>query len=154
WILGLLAAAFFWALRERHLFWGDALPLSINVPQGQSFHVDEPLTLWLQHALYAAGGGRWSAAAAIAAGSAVAGGVAVGRARAWLRRREPDHGTALLATLVLAAQGFAALFFGHVENYAYVTVALLGFLTGGIDFLERRGPLLAPLAWLLLAYAL
>lgn len=40
-----LAGAVFWLARERHLFWGDALPLSLNVPQGQAFHPDEPLTL-------------------------------------------------------------------------------------------------------------
>src|SRR5262249_12703838 len=54
WALGALFALVFWLLRERHLFWGDALPLSINVPQGQAFHADEPLTLWIQHALWAA----------------------------------------------------------------------------------------------------
>jgi len=154
WTVGVLAAIVFWLCREQHLFWGDALPLSINVPKGQAFHPDEPLTLWIQHALYAAGGGRWRAETAIAVGSAAAGGVCAGLACAWLRRRQGDRSLGVLATCALLAQGFAALFFGHVENYAYVTVAIVGFLTSGIDFLERRGPLWVPAAWLLLAYAL
>src|SRR5262245_41431112 len=75
WITGLVAAVVFWLVRERHLYWGDALPLSISVPAGQRFHADEPLTMWFQHAVWAVGGGRWTAAQAIAVASAVAGGV-------------------------------------------------------------------------------
>src|SRR5215510_4774727 len=75
WAAGAVVAAVFWLVRERHLYWGDALPLSIQVPAGQRFHPDEPLTLWLHHAAWALGGGRWSAVQAIAAASAISGGV-------------------------------------------------------------------------------
>jgi hypothetical protein len=40
----LTSGVLFWVFRDRHLFWGDALPLSINIPKGQAFHPDEPLT--------------------------------------------------------------------------------------------------------------
>src|SRR6266542_186615 len=89
WLAGAVAAITFWLVRERHLYWGDALPLSINVPAGQAFHADEPLTLWLHHVLYTSGGGRWSAVAAIAAASGVAGGLWVAlHARGFLRSGE------------------------------------------------------------------
>ena len=158
WVAGGIAAAVFWLVRERHLYWGDALPLSIQVPAGQRFHPDEPLTLWLHHAAWALGGGRWSAVQAIAAASAVAGGVWVAlHARSFARTPGPvgsaAAGPALLATLAIASQGAAAIFHGHVENYAYVAVCLAAFAWTGVDYLERRGPAWPPFAALLAGYA-
>jgi len=151
WVAGLVAAAVFWLVRERHLYWGDALPLSIDIPAGHRFHPDEPLTLWLQHAVWAVGGGRWSAVAAIAVASAVAGGVWVAfHARGFSRA---GAGPALLATLVIASQGAAAIFHGHVENYSYVAVCFAAFAWSGVDYLEGRGPAWLPLAALLVAFA-
>src|SRR5262245_5477450 len=153
WLAGLAAALVFWLVRERHLYWGDALPLSINVPAGQAFHPDEPLTLWLHHALWAAGGGRWSAVAAIAAASAAAGGAWVFlHARGLLRSGAPA-GLALLATLTLASQGSAAIFHGHVENYAYLAVCLAAFLWMGSDYLEGRAPAWPAFLALVVGYA-
>ena len=153
WLAGALAAVLFWLVRERHLYWGDALPLSINVPAGQAFHPDEPLTLGLHHALFAMGGGRWSAVSAIAAASAFAGGLWVAvNARGFLRSSVAP-GVALAATATLASQGAAAIFHGHVENYAYVAVCFAWFLWAGCDYLEGRGPAWPAFAALLLGYA-
>jgi len=155
WVAGAIAAAVFWLVRERHLYWGDALPLSIQVPAGQRFHPDEPLTLWLHHAAWTLGAGRWSAVQAIAAASAIAGGVWVAlNARAFTRTPGPAaFGPALLATLTIASQGAAAIFHGHVENYAYVAVCLAAFAWTGVDYLEGRGPAWPPFAALLAGYA-
>ena len=153
WLAGLAAALVFWLVRERHLFWGDALPLSINVPAGQAFHPDEPLTLWPHHALWSAGGGRWSAVAAVAAASAAAGGVCVFlHARGLLRSGLPA-GLALLGALTLASQGSAAIFHGHVENYAYVAVCLAAFLWLGAEYVEGRAPAWPAFLALVLGYA-
>src|SRR5262245_50916659 len=123
----------------------------MNVPAGQSFHPDEPLTLWVHHALWAAGGGRWSAAQAIAAASAVSGGAWVAlHARGFARA---GAGAGLLATLAIASQGAAAIFHGHVEDYAYVAVCLGAFLWWGMDYLDGRGPAWPPLAALAVGYA-
>jgi len=152
-IVGVAAAVLFWLVRERHLFWGDARPLSINVPAGQRFHPDEPLTLWLHHVSYALGRGRWSATAAIAVTSALAGGIALAvSARALLGRVAPP-GVALLACAVWALQGGMAIFHGHVENYAFVTAATVVFLWSGLGYLERRSPAWPAFAALLLAFA-
>lgn len=152
-VFGAVSALSFWLVRERHLFWGDARPLSINVPAGQSFHPDEPLTLWLHHVSYAIGRGRWSATAAIAVTSALAGGVALAvSARALLRRVSPP-GIALVALAVWAMQGGMALFHGHVENYAFVSAALVVFLWTGLGYLDGRSPAWPAFAALLLAFA-
>jgi tetratricopeptide (TPR) repeat protein len=158
WVAGAVAALVFWWVRERHLYWGDALPLSIQVPAGQRFHPDEPLTLWLHHTAWALGGGRWSAVEAIAAASAIAGGVWValnarGFGRTIASAGGAGAGPALLATLAIACQGAAAIFHGHVENYAYVAVCLALFAWTGADYLEGRGPAWPPFAALLAGYA-
>jgi tetratricopeptide (TPR) repeat protein len=163
--MGLAAAIVYWLVRERHLYWGDALPLSINVPAGQRFHPDEPLTLWLHHAVWTLGAGRWSAVQAIAAASAIAGGLWVAlHARGFARclagpvlvdgsAPTPGAGALALATLAIASQGAAAIFHGHVENYAYVAVCLAAFAWSGVDYLEGRGPAWPPFAALLAAFA-
>jgi tetratricopeptide (TPR) repeat protein len=151
WLAGLTAAVVYWLVRERHLYWGDALPLSIDVPAGQSFHPDEPLTLWLHHAAWALGGGRWSAAQAIAATSALAGGAWIAlHARGFARA---GAGAALIATLAIGTQGAAAIFHGHVENYAYVAVCFAAFAWSGVDYLDREAPAWPPFAALLAGYA-
>lgn len=150
----LLAGVSFWVFRERHLFWGDALPLSIDVPRGQAFHPDEPLTMYLHHLLYRMGGGRWSGASAVAIGSALAGTLFTGVAVFWFARRGRDAWATGIAVLALLSQGFMALFYGHVENYSYLAVALLVFFVSGVDFLEGRGGPYVPLAAAACAYAL
>lgn len=143
----------FWLLRERHLFWGDALPLTIDLPKGETFHPNEPLTMAVHHLIYRLGGGHWSAATAVAIGSVVAGMTFVGWSAGWFTRRFRDPLVAAIACAILLAQGFVTLFFGHVEDYSYVAVALLVFFTTGIDFLEGRRGLLVPLLIAILATA-
>ena len=153
-VAGVVTATAFWVLRERHLFWGDALPLSITVPAGQSFHPDEPLTLWIHHTLWELGGGRWLATDTIAFASAVAGGMVAAISARELLRRAPEPGLGMLALAVWMTQGGMSLFHGHVENYAYLSAALIVFLWAGLDYLEGRGPAWPAFAALLVAFAL
>ncbi|HKQ59305.1 MAG TPA: tetratricopeptide repeat protein [Candidatus Eisenbacteria bacterium] len=150
----LVSGILFWVFRDRHLFWGDALPLSINIPKGQAFHPDEPLTLFIHQMLYRLGGGRWSAVTAVAIGSVLAGMLFSGWAVHWFSSRARGPAVAIGAVAVLLAQGFASIFFGHVENYSYLAVALLVFFTTGVDFIEGRGGPFAPLIAAVVAYAL
>jgi tetratricopeptide (TPR) repeat protein len=152
-IAALLASFLFWTYRERHLFWGDALPLSIDVRKGLAFHPDEPLTMFVHHVLYRLGGGKWSGATAVAIGSTLAGTLFVGLALFWLLRRGRDPWAGALAALALFSQGFMTLFFGHVENYSYLAVALLVFFLSGVDFLEGRAGPWVPAAAAVTAYA-
>jgi tetratricopeptide (TPR) repeat protein len=145
WVVAIGSGALFWTFRIRHLFWGDALPLSILIPQGQSFHPDEPLSLFVHQAIYRLGRGAWSGSEAVAIGSTLAGAVFAGWASRWIGRLTSDRLLAALAVVVLVLQGYAPLFFGYVENYSYLAVALLVFWTSGIDHLQGRGPLWIPL---------
>lgn len=153
WAVAAVAGGLFWTVRERHLYWGDSLPLSILIPQGQAFHPDEPLSLFVHQMLYRVGAGLWSGADAVALGSVLAGAVFAGWSTHWFARRLPRGGVWMLATAVLLTQGFTQLFYGHVENYSYLAVCLLFFCTLGIDFLEARRGLLPALVAALLGFA-
>jgi Tfp pilus assembly protein PilF len=154
WVAGAFACALFWLARERHLFWGDATALEVNVPAGQAFHVDEPLTLFLHQVLYHLSGRPGSAADAIAFGSVLAGGLFAGWLFHWMSRRVRDRRLWPLAALVVLLQGFTQLFYGHVENYTYLALALLIFFTTGLDALEGRGHPVVPLLAAAFAFAL
>lgn len=151
WAVGAIAAALFWVLRERHTFWGDGTALVVNLPRGQAFHPDEPLTLFVHQLLYRALGSD-SAATAIALGSVLAGGLFAGWTVHWVLRRLPAR-IGALASAAMLVQGFTQIFYGHVENYSYVALGLLVFFTSGIDAIEGRGGYVVPMLALVAAFA-
>jgi tetratricopeptide (TPR) repeat protein len=166
------AFALFWLAREGHTFLGDGAPIVQQLARGVRFHVHEPLTVVIQHWIYTTAGplferdGRPAqdvARDAVALGSAVAGAAFValafplGEALAKLadpaRARAPRL-AAGLATAVLCAQGFAQLFFGYVENYTWVSLAIGAYLLALLRAHERRGSLAPAGALLVLCVAL
>jgi tetratricopeptide (TPR) repeat protein len=153
--LAAVCAVLFWVFRSQQTLLGDGLPLSIDLPRGQSFHPRQPLAMWLQEALYrtlsgALAGGETIAPLVaqrtVAVGSVVAGAlfvvVAFALGRAFSRREGRDDMVSLLVTLVLLCQGYAALFFGYVENYTYFLLAIALYLLTAVLYLrrDRRAP--------------
>ncbi len=174
------AAAFFWLARIRHALLGDANSLSQNLPNGEHFHPDSPLTLLahqvfyrLTRALFAhvrfEPGTFWNADAATAfatvgLGSAICGGlfalVAWALAGEMLAAR-PQAGASAdpkseplrwLLFLVLMGQGYALLFCGYVENYTYLLFTMAAYLWLALRHL-RGGALFWPGLALMFAVA-
>jgi len=171
-----LSFVLFWALRERHTFLGDGNPLTAGLPRGQHFHPDEPLTLLLHHVFYRLTHGLFEstgrlpedvARETVNLSSALAGAlfipIAWALARELVRARtpgetgEPAGGEASLGPLlllVLLAQGYVQLFFGHVENYTFYLLVLAAYVLAALRFLAGRSSLLLPGSLLLLGLAL
>ena len=172
-----VAGLVFWAFREGHTMLGDGNALVRNIPAGQAFHVDEPLTIWLHHVFYVvagplfAGGGRPAgevAHATIGLSGALCGALFV--AVAWALAGELARGagaaagapadaraaraTQALVFAVLIAQGYLQLFFGYVENYTFLALALAAYALAALRALAGRAPLLLPASLLVLALAL
>lgn len=136
-----------WVFRSQQTVLGDAWPLMLDLPQGQDFHPRQPLTLWIQQQWFglvttlADGEPRELARRSVALGSVVCGigfvPVAWGLGRALVARRE--H--APWATLALLGSGYAVLFFGYVENYAWPLLANAALLWAGLTALRRPFPL-------------
>ena len=170
----LASFALFWVFRERHTFLGDGTTLTENLPLGQRFHPDEPLTLLIHHLFYRLTHGFFEAAGRLPAdvaretvglSSALAGALfvpvawAVARDVASARTREEDvEGResllAFLLFMVVSAQGYIQLFFGYVENYTFYLLALATYVLAAFRYLAGRAPLLLPGLLLLLAIAL
>lgn len=168
-VAAVVAGVLFWALRSQQTLLGDAVPLTIDLPRGQSFHPRQPLAMWLQQQLYQLVGGWFEGDAAserelgraqevarnsVAVGSVAAGVlfvlVAAGIGRVLCRGR---RGTALpyLVALVLLTQGYAVLFFGYTENYTYQTLFVGLYLLTALLYLQRRLPLAVVAAVVVLA---
>ncbi len=158
------AFAVFWLLRARHLFLGDGFVLVDSIPRTDALHNFEPLMAHLQHAIWRLAGPLFQrpgsrpadvAAATTALGSAVAGVLfvltliplsaellraasrdAVARADVWTRAG---------IVVVIASQGFVQLFFGYVENYTWLALAVTYYLLTAFAYLNGRASLLPAL---------
>ena len=182
WIVagGAVGLAGFWLFRERNSMLGDGNALALNLPLGQSFHPQEPLSLLLHHWFYGLTRGLFEAGArdpadvargTVGLSSAVAGALfvpvawalagelsrlvpAVHRARGARAPAAERPSLVPLLFLLLLAQGYVELFFGYVENYTFHALALGCYLLAALRFLSGRAPLLLPAAALVLALAL
>ncbi|UCG52593.1 MAG: tetratricopeptide repeat protein [Candidatus Latescibacterota bacterium] len=141
----------FWAFRSQQTLLGDAVPLTTDLPGGQSFHPRQPMTMWVQQFLYQNTGDwfRYDGASdhevarrVVALGSVLAGfffvwvGLAVGRCLS----NETSHKGAVrwLVTLTLLSQGYTLLFFGYVENYTFQTLVVGVYLLTAVLYLQKR----------------
>lgn len=182
-LAALVAGLVFWIFREGHTMLGDGNALVRNVPAGQDFHVDEPLTLWLHRFFYVTTGpvfaGRSTAEVAhatiglssalcgalfVPVAWALAGDLARGVARRAVGAAAPDgagaaranetRATQALVFAALVAQGYVQLYFGYVENYTFLALALAAYALAALRALAGRAPLVLPAALLVVALAL
>ncbi|MFH1845002.1 MAG: tetratricopeptide repeat protein [bacterium] len=163
-----------WLARARQVILGDGSILIANLPQGESYHPREPLTAWLQQAMYRLAGNLFRpehdaveplvAQSSVALGSVLAGvvflPVAWVLARQLVELRQPGSheratdwtGTATFLTfLVLSGQGYMQLFCGYVENYTFYALGSTVYLWTALLYLRWRVPFLVPTLVLLLA---
>lgn len=132
WIAGLVAVA--WLLRSRRLY-GDGAHTVELLEHGQWINHKEPLDRLFTALVYRAGHAvtGWDAGTAIALVSTLAG-VVYWLAVFRLARRRPLPGAGGVPIwLLLGATGTSALFFGHVENYAWLTAGTLWTLVLGLE---------------------
>ncbi len=162
--LALSAGTVFWMMRARHLFLGDGFVLADGVPRATELHNFEPIAAQLQHAIYRVAAPLFArpgttpaevAASTTALGSAIAGAlfvlVAMFFARELLRATSHDHGAghdpwsraAIVAMLL--SQGFVQLFFGYVENYTWLVLAIAYYMLTAFAYMNGRASLLPAL---------
>jgi hypothetical protein len=162
-----LCGILFWLFRTQHSFLGDASSLEMDLARGQDWHPRQPLTMWLQQALYRYVGpfmekdgmaGEDLARRVVAVGSVVAGFlfalVAVALGRLFVRNTKHRPAITWLVALILLSQGYVLLFFGYVENYTFYALALGVYIYVALRFVEGTLPLLLPGLVVILALAL
>ena len=161
-VLSVVGFTIFWSFRIRHLLLGDGLVLSQNISMPQAFHPLEPVGILFQQNWYllanhwfrAPGASERDVAwQAIAMGSALCGVLFV-LVAVWIVRSllaattEPGSNKTFIATaalLLLLASGYIQLFFGYVETYPLLLVAMAYYVGCVLSYLEGRGTLLAVL---------
>lgn len=138
-LLVVAGTAIFFALSTRYPFSGDGYQLLSDLSTGAPFvkstgHGEGLLHLWAFRAL---GGGADAAERAYRGLSVGAGFLYLILAAIFARARFPDARDRMLCTGGLATGGFAVLFFGHVENYSVLALAVAG--TCAVGTLAARG---------------
>ena len=149
----LLAMPLFWALRIRHLRWGDARILvdGLSCLEGPAcpggpviYNWQAPFTVFLHQRLWALAAKPlfgWGVAEVYAAVSVACGGIFVYLAlqlASELGRNTLER--ALVAGFLLTA-GAMQLFFGYIENYTIPAVGVMVFLWLGLRVLRGEAPL-------------
>ena len=145
WIAGLVAVA--WLLRSRRLY-GDGAQTVDLLERGQWINHKEPLDRLFTALVYRVGHAvtGWDAGTAIALVSTLAGAV-FWLALLRLARRRPLPGAGGWPIwLLLGATGATTLFFGHVENYAWLTAGTLWTLVLGLEAVTEPARPLWPAA--------
>ena len=166
WLTGALLALgslisfwIFWTFREAHTLLGDGHPLTQNLPRGQWFHPDEPLSLYLHHVFYQWARGWFEhpgvsatevARDTVGLSSAIAGALFV--PIVWCLARQ--LGATGLVFAVLVTQGFIQLFFGYVENYTFYCLTIAAFAWASLRVFAGRAPLALPGVLVIVASAL
>jgi len=137
WALPAFVAAsglIFWILRERTHFLGDGLVWLYGLRSGDLPEGSEPLAgaLWMAVARWLRSAGVSVTADAVAPFSVICGLAAALATWGIAREISSDSRRFLPTLLLLATFGSAALFFGYVESYPPVAVAVLAFVYAGL----------------------
>jgi len=149
-LVPVLGAVVFWLLRDRTNMLGDGQTLAVMVEGDNLFHGFDFMTYHLLALIYqtTGRGGEPAAIQVFAVASCLSGAAYLGVA-AWSVRRLADSPPAkiLLYSLLIFFSPLQ-LFFGYMEVYAPLTVALLIFLTYFMLYQENRSGLVSvAVAW-------
>lgn len=154
--LAIAAGPVFWLLRIRHLNWGDANILVVGLSQTEGpvlYNWQAPFTVFLHQRLWALVAHPWwgwgveTVYAAVSVFCGVIFVYVVLRLAHLLGQTAAER--IAVAGLILTC-GSMQLFFGYVENYTVISLAMMGFLWAGIKCLRGE----APLWWATLALSL
>ncbi len=153
WVLLLLGGLVaFWGMRSAVHLLGDGIMLIRELDDFWSEipRTDRaPLTFWIIRGLHRAGASVWdSAEITYRIFSCVSGILYLVVVRYAARILGNDALERFLILALLLGAGFVQLFFGYVENYAFLFPIMLLYLLLGIQTLDGRVPLWAPAALL------
>jgi tetratricopeptide (TPR) repeat protein len=169
WLVAILAGAVFWILRSQQDLLGDAFPLIHSLPTGVDTHPRQPLTMWIQQQFFQLLGPMFDgsgltppeiARRTVAVGSVLCGVGFVFVARALAREiagiLPEDRRSAPVGWigLLLGLQGWTLLFYGYLENYSFVALALAAMLWSVLRALRTGASLVPAVLFFVLAVGL
>jgi Tfp pilus assembly protein PilF len=145
----LLGLIFFWLLRSRTPLLGDGYLRAGELKMGLLLSVTEPLDFYLHLLIYRLLGlGGYTTYALL---SCIAGAIGVFLILLLCDVWGRDGKEKVLIFSILATMGSIQLFFGYVESYSFMFVALLTYVLFGLRYLKGMSSFLWPSLFFLLA---
>ncbi|UCB52757.1 MAG: tetratricopeptide repeat protein [Candidatus Zixiibacteriota bacterium] len=147
--ISVLSLILFWLLRAETPLLGDGYLRAGELRLGVLLSITEPLDFYLHLLIYRMLGLEGYTTYAVL--SCLAGGVYVFLILLLSHLLGKEGREKLFIFLILATLGATQLFFGYVESYSFMYVALLAYTLFGIRYLQGRGAFLWAGLFLLLA---
>jgi len=155
-VSSLVSVFVFWILRTPTHFLGDGYLRARSLSLGVKYIPAEPLDSYLHFLIHNLLSPLWGGDSirTYAISSCVAGGVFIFVAILLAEHLGKTAPARCLVFIVLTALGGSQLFFGYVESYTLMYVAVLIYLFLSLNFLERKMSLIWPTLFLGLALSL
>jgi tetratricopeptide (TPR) repeat protein len=156
-IASLVSMGIFWAFRCRTHFLGDGCGLVATLDAGDVMHmwseIGETMLYGSLHKLLNVFSSV-DTELTFQVGSILAGGIFVFLALWISDHLGKDLFEKVFVFSILATMGSILLFFGYVERYSFVSLAVLGYVFSSVKWIEERGKIVVPILLFVLAVAL
>lgn len=150
--ISLIGGILFWALRVRTFLLGDSFLRAGEINQGAKFSFTAPLDFLLH--VKVARLLNWDAFQTYAVLSVLSGAVFLFLILSLRDRIARDKTESLLIFCVIATMGANQLFFGYVESYTLVYVAIIAYILVCLGYLANKNGLVLPVTLFFVALAL
>ncbi|MCK4403762.1 MAG: tetratricopeptide repeat protein [candidate division Zixibacteria bacterium] len=147
--LSLLSLIIFWLLRAKTPLLGDGYLRAGEIKLGRLFSITEPLDFYL-HLLVSKlfGLDGYTTYGVL---SCIAGALLIFLILLLCDLWGKDGKEKLFIFLILASMGTTQLFFGYIESYSFMFVAMIAYILFGMRYLKQKNGFLWPCLFLLLA---
>ena len=148
-LISLLGLIIFWILRAKTPLLGDGYLRAGEIKLGRLFSITEPLDFYL-HLLVSRLSGL-DGYTTYGVLSCIAGALYIFLILLFCDLWGKDGKEKLFIFLILATMGATGLFFGYIESYSFMYVAMIAYILFGIRYLKQRSGFVWPCLFLLLA---
>ena len=148
-LISLLGLIVFWILRAKTPLLGDGYLRAGEIKLGRLFSITEPLDFYL-HLLVSRLSGL-DGYTTYGVLSCIAGALYIFLILLFCDLWGKDGKEKLFIFLILATMGATGLFFGYIESYSFMYVAMIAYILFGIRYLKQRSGFVWPCLFLLLA---
>ena len=155
--ISLMSLVIFWAFRCKTYFLGDGNQLVATLDTGDVIHMwseigETMLYVYLHKLLNVFS--SVDTVQTFQVGSFLAGGIFVFLILWFSDFMGKDHFEKIFVFSILVTMGSVLLYFGYVERYSFVSLAILGYVFSSVRWIEKRGKIILPALLFLVAVAL
>jgi tetratricopeptide (TPR) repeat protein len=150
--IGLTGGALFWAFRVKTFLLGDSFLRAREINMGKAFSFSAPLDYFLHGKVATLL--SWDAFQVYVVLSVLAGAVFLPLLLFLRDKIGTDSKERILVFVVIITMGTSQLFFGYVESYTLVYVAMIAYIFLSLGYLRNKNGLILPILFFLLSLSL